>query len=98
MRTRRRTSDLATAILVAVALTMTLLAAGCWYREAICRGGEYPVTAVGSTGAACAPDGEQPPAGYVRYPPGQEPRYVGDEWDRYWDTHLIDESGAVVSR
>jgi hypothetical protein len=97
MRTSGRTPALTTTILATAALAATLLTAGCWYSEAICRGGEYPVAAVGSTGRACAGEGQEPPAGYVRYPAGQEPRKVGDEWDRYWQTHVIDESGTVVA-
>ena len=66
------------------------------YREAICSDGEYPVTSVGGTGSACAPDGERPPQGYTRYPEGKVPKHVDDKWDVYWRTHMIDESGAVV--
>ncbi|WP_433073080.1 SCO0607 family lipoprotein [Dactylosporangium sp. CA-052675] len=71
---------------------------GCDMRERVCRSQEYPVKAVGNrTGAACVPEGQQPPAGYVRYPAGQEPVYVDDEWYRYWQTKVVDEHGTVVS-
>ena len=49
----------------------------------------------GSTERTCAPAGQEPPAGYVRYPDGQVPRHVGDKWDKYWQTHVIDRSGVV---
>jgi hypothetical protein len=82
----------------ALSLTAALLTgAGCNLRERVCRQGEYPVKAVGNrTGAACVADGAEPPAGYVRYPAGKEPVYVGDEWDRYWHTVVVDEHGNVV--
>jgi hypothetical protein len=73
--------------------------AGCSFREAICRSGEYPVAAVDSTtGRACVADGEEPPAGYVRFPAGKVPEHVGDEWDRYWGEHELDEHGKEVPR
>ncbi|MDP9815272.1 SCO0607 family lipoprotein [Spirilliplanes yamanashiensis] len=82
----------------AVVTAATGAVAGCLGPDAICRSGEYPVKAVGNTtGAACVPDGEEPPAGYVRYPAGKEPRHVDDKWDRYWRTVVVDGNGAVVS-
>jgi hypothetical protein len=96
MRTRIRTRGLATMMLGATALAATMAAGGCSWNESICGGGQYPVSAVGSTGRDCAPEGEEPPAGYVRYPEGKVPKHVGDEWDVYWDTHIIDETGAIV--
>lgn len=66
------------------------------YREDICSSGEYPVMAVGATGSACAPDGQAPPKGYVRYPQGKVPRQVDDEWDRYWNTHTLDAEGNII--
>jgi hypothetical protein len=84
--------------LLPLAVLVPLLAAGCSLDERICSSGEYPVKAVGNTtGAACVPDGEQPPAGYVKYPEGKVPERVGDKWDRYWSTVVVDENGAVVS-
>ncbi|MCA2213326.1 SCO0607 family lipoprotein [Jidongwangia harbinensis] len=66
--------------------------------QRICGSDEYPVKAVGNTtGAACVPEGEEPPAGYVKYPEGKVPERVGDEWDRYWSSVVVDEKGAVVS-
>ena len=71
---------------------------GCSLREAICSSGEYPVQAVGSTsGRACVADGEQPPAGYVRYPEGKVPQHVDDECDRYWQEHRLDERGIEIA-
>ncbi len=84
--------------LVPVAVLVPLLAAGCSFDERICSSGHYPVKAVGSTtGADCVPDGEEPPEGYVRYPDGQVPEVVGDKWDEYWSTRVVDENGTVVS-
>jgi hypothetical protein len=80
------------------ALAVTVAVGGCTLRESICRSGEFPVKAVGSTtGQTCVTDGQDPPAGYVRYPQGKVPRHVDDEWDRYWKTVVVDETGTVVS-
>jgi hypothetical protein len=70
--------------------------AGCSTEDASCGGGEYPVMAVGSTGSACVPDGEEPPKGYVRYPEGKVPEHVGDKWDIYWNTHTVDKNGDII--
>jgi len=35
-------------------------------------------------------------AGYTRYPEGQVPDRVGDKWDEYWSTRIIDENGKVT--
>ncbi|WP_228973013.1 SCO0607 family lipoprotein [Streptomyces sp. DH12] len=83
-------------VLAAAALTLPFLA-GCAYQERVCGSDEYPVKAVGNTtGSACVPDGEQPPEGYVRYPAGQVPEHLGDEWDVYWDDRVLDGDGRVV--
>jgi hypothetical protein len=75
-----------------------LLVGGCSIRDAMCRSGEYPVKAVHSTtGGACVKNGEDPPAGYVRYPAGKVPKHVGDEWDKYWSEHELDERGNEVA-
>jgi hypothetical protein len=81
-------------MLATIALAAGLLTGGC-ADEAICRGGEYPVAAVGSTGRACVSDQEEPPAGYVRYPEGKVPKHVDDQWDKYWNTHTIDKTGTI---
>ena len=82
------------AVLFAVLATAVT---GCSIRERICASGQYPVKAVGNTtGRTCVPDGAEPPEGYVRYPAGQVPRYVDDEWDRYWRTRIVDRNGHVV--
>jgi hypothetical protein len=79
------------------ALTATLLTAGCSIQDAICGSDHYPVKAVGSTdGGDCVREGEEPPAGYVRYPEGKVPEHVGDKWDEYWSTVVVDEKGNVV--
>ena len=55
-------------------------ASGCSLQERVCSSGEYPVRTVDSTdgGLACAPDGEEPPPGYERFPDGQAPEFVDD--------------------
>lgn len=85
------------AALATVLAGVVLIASGCSIRERICSSGEYPVKAVGNkTGRTCVPDGQDPPAGYVRYPEGKVPRYVDDTWDQYWRTVVVDEYGNVV--
>ncbi|MBL1109853.1 hypothetical protein JK361_35685 [Streptomyces sp. 5-8] len=63
----------------------------------MCLPGHYQVLAVNDFGGDCIPDGEEPPAGWARYPEGKVPRYVGDEWDRYWSTRTLDENGRIVT-
>ena len=46
--------------------------------------------------ADCVPEGQEPPAGYVRYPEGKVPEHVGDKWDEYWSTVVVDAKGNVV--
>ncbi|AGZ41872.1 SCO0607 family lipoprotein [Actinoplanes friuliensis] len=96
MRTTNRTRALTLTLLAAAAVAAALLTAGCSLNEAICSSDHYPVAAVGSTGRDCVPDGQEPPAGYVRFPEGKVPEHVGDEWDLYWNTHMIDKAGAIV--
>lgn len=84
--------------LTAVGIVGVCLLAGCSIRERVCSPGEYPVKAVGNTtGSACQPNGEEPPEGYVRYPEGKVPEYVGDKWDNYWRTKIVDSDGNIVS-
>ncbi|WP_369147701.1 SCO0607 family lipoprotein [Streptomyces sp. R44] len=84
-------------VLAVAGLTATLLLTGCSIQDRVCGSGSYPVKAVGnSTGGDCVADGQEPPEGWVRYPAGQVPEYVGDEWDRYWDTVVVDKDGRVV--
>jgi hypothetical protein len=86
-----------TTMTLAAALTGALLTSGCSFQDAICASGDYPVKAVGSTdGADCVPEGQEPPAGYVRYPEGKVPEHVGDKWDEYWSTVVVDAKGNVV--
>ncbi|MEU1125377.1 hypothetical protein ABZ371_17885 [Streptomyces sp. NPDC005899] len=84
--------------LALAALTVALLTTGCSTADAICGGGEYPVLAVGGGGSACAPEGEEPPGGYTRYPAGKVPEHVGDKWDTYWDTRTVDKDGRIVKQ
>jgi hypothetical protein len=72
-----------------------LLLGGCG-TDAICRSGEYPALQTGGTGRQCVPQEQAPPAGFARYPAGQEPQHVDDEWDVYWRTHSLDPDGTVV--
>jgi hypothetical protein len=75
------------------------LATGCWTHPRLCHSGEYPVKAVGNTtGRACQSNGKEPPAGYVRYPKGKIPQYVGDNWDKYWSTVIVDSHGNIVKK
>lgn len=81
---------------LAAVLGLSLLTAGC-AADAVCGSGSYPVKAVGNpTGQDCVPEGEDPPAGYVRYPAGKVPERVGDKWDEYWSKVVVDERGAIV--
>lgn len=90
-RTSRSAAGLALA-----SVTVALLATGCSMEDATCGGGEYPVMAVGSTGSACVPEDQKPPAGYVRYPEGKVPEHVGDKWDTYWSTRTVDGNGKII--
>ncbi|GAA3132062.1 hypothetical protein [Streptomyces echinatus] len=47
-----------------------------------------------NSGGDCIPDGEEPPAGWARYPQAMVPQHVGDKWDRYWSTRTLDEHGG----
>ncbi|WP_338673813.1 hypothetical protein V1460_12495 [Streptomyces sp. SCSIO 30461] len=88
---------LAAAVLTSVAAVVALTGCSGWeYREYVCSRGEYPVLSVGGTGSACVSDGEEPPAGYARYPQGKVPQEVGDTWDTYWDTHTLDKDGKII--
>ncbi|MEV0633608.1 hypothetical protein AB0I77_01235 [Streptomyces sp. NPDC050619] len=82
--------------LVFAGVTVAMLATACSMEDASCGGGEYGVLAVGSSGAACVSNGEEPPEGYVRYPEGKEPETVGDKWDVYWYTHSVDKNGKII--
>ncbi|MEV7289305.1 hypothetical protein AB0O01_32955 [Streptomyces sp. NPDC093252] len=83
-----------TAALAAGALALT----GCSLRiqEDICRGGEYPALSIGGGGSYCERDGDEPDAGFTRYPEGKVPQQVDDEWDVYWRTHTVDKDGEIV--
>ncbi|MBM2615875.1 hypothetical protein JIG36_09935 [Actinoplanes sp. LDG1-06] len=84
---------------VALALAATsvaMLLAGC-IQDAICGSDDYPVLQTGGTGRQCVPSDQDPPAGFSRFPEGQEPKHVDDEWDVYWRTHTVDQSGKTIS-
>jgi hypothetical protein len=92
-RTRRSLS-----LITAAGLAALLLTGGCTFQDAMCSDGEYPVKAVDSTtGGACVKDGEEPPAGYVRYPAGKVPKHVDDEWDKYWNEHRLNKDGQEIA-
>lgn len=94
---RRRRVRVAAAVFTGAAALMTVTGcAGLEYSEAVCSNGEYPVLYVGSTGSACVPDKEEPPAGYSRYPEGKVPKKVDDTWDVYWRTHTLDKNGKII--
>ncbi|MEV4426166.1 SCO0607 family lipoprotein [Streptomyces sp. R-07] len=83
--------------LVVAGMTAALLLTGCASQERVCGSGRYPVKAVGNTdGQDCVADGQEPPEGYVRYPAGMVPEYVGDKWDRHWGTVVMDDEGRTV--
>ncbi|MFC4036300.1 SCO0607 family lipoprotein [Streptomyces polygonati] len=89
-----RWSSLAGLFLTAAALTGLSTACDTDVRDHMCMSNEYPVAAVGSSlGGACVTNGQQPPAGYVRYPKGQVPLHVDDTWDTYWQSHTLDAHG-----
>lgn len=94
---RRRLLVRPVRILAMASATVALLVVtGCSTEDASCGGGEYPVMTVGDTGSACVPNGEEPPKGYTRYPEGKVPEHVGDKWDKYWETHTVDENGKII--
>ncbi|MEV7566008.1 SCO0607 family lipoprotein [Streptomyces tanashiensis] len=84
---------------IAVAgLALALLLTGCTSQERVCGSGRYPVKAVGNPdGQDCVADGQEPSEGWVRYPAGQVPEYVGDEWDRHWSTVVVDAEGRPAT-
>ena len=41
-------------------------------------------------------DGDKVPKGTFRYPEDKTPKHVDDKWDIYWQTHTIDEHGAII--
>lgn len=81
--------------LAAASLPAALLV-GCTFQDAICGSDDYPVLQIGSTGRQCVAKDAEPPAGWTRYPEGKVPKHVDDEWDVYWRTHTIDQSGNIV--
>ena len=83
------------AAITAVAACAVLLLGGCT-QDAICGSGDYPVLRIGGTGRQCIAKGQEPPAGWARFPSGQVPRHVDDTWDVFWRTHTLDQHGATV--
>jgi hypothetical protein len=96
--TPTRRERLRAVIVIGLGFGLAVAASGCSIRDHICGSDEYPVKAVGNkTGRTCVPEDSEPPAGYVRYPQGKVPQYVDDEWDKYWQTVVVDSTGNVVS-
>jgi hypothetical protein len=63
----------------------------------MCESDEYPVQAVGAPGSGmCVTKGDEPAAGYVRYPAGEVPQLVDDKWDLYWRDHALDADGKLI--
>jgi len=83
------------AAIVAAAAGAVLSLGGC-AQDAICGSGDYPVLQVGGTGRQCVAKGQQPPAGWSRFPAGQTPAHVDDKWDVFWRTHTLDKAGRTV--
>jgi hypothetical protein len=93
----KRTSRGIAHLFAVAGVSAVFLVGGCTMQDAICAGGHYPVKLIGSdSGADCVPEGQEPPAGYVRYPAGKVPKHVDDEWDRYWSTRAIDAQGNEI--
>ncbi|WP_426367292.1 SCO0607 family lipoprotein [Streptomyces sp. E-08] len=83
--------------LAVAGLGVALLLTGCSTQERVCGSGRYPVKAVGNAyGEDCVADGQEPSEGWVRYPEGQVPEYVGDTWDRHWSNVVVDAEGRPV--
>jgi len=81
--------------IAAAAACAVLMLGGCG-QDAICGSGDYPVLQVGGTGRQCLTKGQDPPAGWSRYPAGQAPEHVDDKWDVFWRTHTLDVTGKTV--
>ncbi|MBL7255708.1 SCO0607 family lipoprotein [Paractinoplanes lichenicola] len=84
------------AVLAVVASTAALLLGGCM-KDAICGSDDYPVLQTGGSGRQCVPKDQEPPSGFTRFPEGQVPEHVDDEWDVYWRNHTIDSSGQTIT-
>ncbi|MCB5168427.1 hypothetical protein LG634_26840 [Streptomyces bambusae] len=93
---RRTALRAATFVLAGAAAVLALTGCNLDFQEDVCNTGEYPVLAVGGSGSACMPNGEEPAQGYARYPEGKVPRQLDDKWDVYWRTHTLDKDGNVI--
>jgi hypothetical protein len=83
-------------VLAMAGIAAVFLSTGC-SADPVCDTGQYPIKAVGGTvGQACQADGTQPSAGFVRYPKGKVPQHVGDKWDTYWSTVVVNKHGQIV--
>lgn len=101
-----RGSALAKGIIIAVCslpllgvavVGLALLALSQPMADHMCEVGQYPIKAVGgTTGGACQQDGTKPAAGYVSYPQGEVPQYVGDKWDNFWGSVAVNARGQIV--
>ncbi|MDY7087156.1 MAG: hypothetical protein SYR96_18825 [Actinomycetota bacterium] len=84
------------AVPAVVAAGVALLLGGC-LKDAICGSDDYPVLQIDGSGRQCVPKGQEPPTGFTRFPEGQVPKHVDDEWDVYWRSHTVDKSGKTIS-
>jgi hypothetical protein len=82
------------AVLIVLAAALT---GGCDTRESICPADSYPVIHVNGTGRSCVKKSEEPSPGFTRFPRGQAPQYVDDDWDKYWRNHTVDDKGNIVT-
>jgi len=83
-------------LLAVTAVAASLMTGACSFEESICSSGNY-ATLSPEGGSACVKDGEEPPAGWFRYPAGKQPQHVDDKWDIYWRDHRIDKTGKEIT-
>ncbi len=95
MRTRSRAAWRA----AAVAPLVATLASGCLFAgERLCADDEYSALFLEDgrlMGGTCVPSGEEPPAGYVRWPRDLEPTYLRDRDDALAEFQRRLDSGAA---
>ncbi|SEB77550.1 hypothetical protein SAMN04490357_0359 [Streptomyces misionensis] len=95
-RHTRRAPGTAVSLIACSTATLAALLTGCTTADAICQSGQYPVQYVGATGGDCVDNGHEVPKGTFRYPKDKTPKHVDDKWDRYWQTHTLDEHRAII--
>lgn len=85
-----------TLLVVGLSIGASLFLSGC-QADAICSSGNYPAAQANGTGSYCVKNGDEPKPGFVRYPAGKVPQHTDDQWDVYWRTHRLDESGKETA-